>query len=291
MPPGIVLLAAARLTRSRIMASLLDVWRPGVLVPDTWARRLDYRLQRFLIPRLDGLSVVSDATARDLAPGRTVCRVEGGVVAASFGDAPASTDREVRASSGRFRIVLAGSIEAFNGVDLVLAAFALLRGPYELVVAGRGSCEETVRRAAAADSRIVWKGYLPFEDVLKLYHSADLLLNARVTTTIDTRYFFPSKLMEMLASGTPVLSTCTGHVEDEFSTFLYLLRDETPAGLAEAIAAIAASPATDRRARAERARAFMWEHKTWEAQGRRLFRYIREEVFAERHQVRSRVPM
>jgi glycosyltransferase involved in cell wall biosynthesis len=282
MPPGMALLAAARVTRSRIMASLLDVWRPGELVPDTWARRLDYRLQRFLIPRLDGLCVVSDAIARDLAPGRTVCRVEGGIVPASFPPMPESQSGP-SVSSGPFRVVLAGAMEEYNGVQLALAAFELLDGHYELVVAGRGSYDDIVQRAATANPRIRWKGYIPFADLLQEYRSADLLLNVRVTTTIDTRYFFPSKLMELLASGTPVLSTCTGHVEEEFASVLYLLREETPAGLAAAIAAIANDP--ERRARGARAREFMLQNKTWDAQGQRLLRYIRDEVFAERPKV------
>ncbi len=32
-------------------------------------------------------------------------------------------------------------------------------------------------------------------------------------------------MMEYLASGVPVISTCTGHVEEEFGAFTYLLRE------------------------------------------------------------------
>jgi glycosyltransferase involved in cell wall biosynthesis len=125
---------------------------------------------------------------------------------------------------------------------------------------------------------VSFRGFLSFEEVVDLYRSADLLLNARLTKAMDTRYFFPSKLMELLASGTPVLSTCTGHVEAEYGHVLYLLREETPEALAARIQEIRAIDPAERRGLGARARDFMLREKTWDRQGERLARYIREDV-------------
>src|SRR5690606_30003690 len=111
------------------------------------------------------------------------------------------------------------------------------------------------------------RGFLSFDEVMDLYASADLLLNLRLTADRTTRYFFPSKLMELLASGTPVLSTSSGHTASEYGHVLYLLDDETPAGLARRVLEIRKVAPTDRRALGARARAFMLEHKTWAQQG------------------------
>jgi glycosyltransferase involved in cell wall biosynthesis len=146
------------------------------------------------------------------------------------------------------------------------------------VIAGSGSLEGFAREQAARDPRIRFLGFLPFEDVLELYWSADLLLNARITRAIDTRYFFPSKLMELLASGTPVLSTCTGHVESEYGHVLYLLRDETPEALAARIEEIRRIAPGERFELGRRAREFMLTEKTWRRQGARLADYMRREV-------------
>lgn len=276
MPPGIFPLFVARVTRSKAVASVLDVWKPGGLVPDTWQWRLDFRLQRRLIPRFDGLMVVSEAIAEDFAPGRKVCRVEGGVAPDRFTRAPRT--RAPRPDGQPFRVVLAGTLERFNGVEVTLEAFARLPGGYELVVAGKGSLEGIIREHAARDRRIVMRGFLAFEDVLDLYWTADLVLNMRLTDAVDTRYFFPSKLMELLASGTPVLSTCTGPVATEYGQVAYLLQEETPGALAERIQAIAAIPFDERRAFGERARTFMLAEKTWRRQAGRLADYLRREV-------------
>ena len=278
MPPGLFTWIAARLTGAKAFVALLDVLKPGALVPDTMSWRFDFALQRWLIPRHDGVMVVSRAIGDDLAPGRRVCLVDGGVNPEAFAAAPARSER--RGPAGVFRVVLTGSLERFNGVDMALEAMPYLPAGYELILAGSGSLADKVREVAARDPRVTYRGFLEFQQVLELYWSADLLLNLRLTRAVDTRYFFPSKLMEMLTSATPVLSTCTGHVEEEYGHVAYLLRDETPRALAERIVEIAQIPVDERRTLGRRARDFMFAEKTWQKQGQRLAHYIRTEVLA-----------
>jgi glycosyltransferase involved in cell wall biosynthesis len=280
MPPGIFMLLAAWVTKSRCVVAVLDVFKPGALVPDTWFRRRDFALQRCLMPRFDGIMVVSQAIAEDFVPGRRVCLIEGGIVPELFLAAP-PVERETR-DDGPFRILLSGTLELFNGLDLALEAMNHLVGDYQFIVAGSGSLTSRLQECAARDSRISYLGYLDFTDLLETYRSVDLLLNLRLTRALDTRYFFPSKLMELLASGIPVLSTTTGHVEEVYGHVLYLLREETPQGLAARIQAIAHLPPDERRAVGRRARAFMLAEKTWERQGAKLADYIRSEVFASK---------
>lgn len=277
MPPGAFVWAACRLTRTRVSVSVLDVWKPGTLVPDTWLWRLDFFLQRRLLPRLDGHMVVSQAIAADLLLGRAVCVIEGG-----FDDSQIAhtTVRAAPLPGGAFRIVLSGTLADFNGVELLLDALDFLPDDVEVIVAGKGPLEREVRRRAALDRRIVFRGFLSFNEVADLYATADLLLNTRITKTIDTRHFFPSKLLELLASGTPVVSTCTGHVETEYGDVLYLLRDETPRGLADLILHIRTLDPDARRALGARARAFVLAEKTWTRQGQRLADYLRGVVAA-----------
>ena len=100
----------------------------------------------------------------------------------------------------------------------------------------------------------------------------------RMTKQMNTEYFFPSKMMEYLASGVPVISTCTGHVEEEFGTFTYLLKDETPRALADLLEQVAALDPCERQVTGARSRSYMSANKTWEAQTEKLARYIRENV-------------
>jgi len=280
MPPGLIVLLAARLIGAKASVSLLDIYTPGEIVPDRPANRLDFWMQRHLIPRFDGHMVASQAIAEDFAPGRRVCRIEGGVRPEDFADS--GVIRDASSSASRFRVVLAGSLEPYNGVVLALDAIAgLPSNDFELIVAGRGSLAPLVEERAKRDARIHYVGFLEFREVLALYRSADVLLNVRITQTLDTQHFFPSKLMEYLASGTPVISTCTGHVEHEFGGLLYLLREETPEALAALLQEIAKQPADDLVRIGRQARAYILGHKTWDRQGEKLANYLRRDVFGD----------
>jgi glycosyltransferase involved in cell wall biosynthesis len=281
VPPGIFVLAAARLIGAKAIVSVCDIEVPGETVPDGLYWRADRKIQGWLIPRFDGHTVASQAIADDFLQGRDFMRLEGGVPAEVFARGQGSAgafSRDV-ANEQAFTIVAAGQLTKTNGIPVLLQAFSQLDGnDFRLRIAGSGPLEADVRQSAAADSRIEFLGRLPFEKVLDLYDSADLLVNLRITQSRNTRYFFPSKMMEYLASGVPVLSTCTGHVEEEFGTFTYLLKEETPEGLAAMLRKIANTAVRDRHERAANAREYMRQQKTWAAQTRKLLSYIRSSV-------------
>jgi glycosyltransferase involved in cell wall biosynthesis len=115
-----------------------------------------------------------------------------------------------------------------------------------------------------------------------MYESSYVLINFRMTKSRNTRYFFPSKMMEYLASGIPVISTATGHVESEFGNFVYLLRDETPEGLCALIQRVASLGPEERIKTGEMAREYMNTNKTWEAQTRKLAAFIRATVLSSK---------
>lgn len=268
VPPGLFTLLAARCIGAAAVASVNDICQPGETVPRTWAWRLDYLLHKLLLPRFDALVVVSDRIIHDFAPQVRYSLVEGGLTPEMSGEPKPSGSWD---RPGRFTVVLAGTLAECNGVEVMLRAISLLKGErYRFVFAGGGPLSGTVSRAAREDSRIEYLGFLKLCDLLSIYNQADVLVSMRLTRALRTTYFFPSKLMEMLASGTPVISTCTGHVEAEFGEFLFLLQDESPEGLAEAIRKVDAIDPETRMDMANRARAFMLANKTWQIQAAKI---------------------
>jgi glycosyltransferase involved in cell wall biosynthesis len=276
VPPGLFTWLASRLISAKAVVSFNDINVPGQTVPDSAVNKLDFWLQKKLAPRFDGHVAVSDAIMQDLLPGKPYIRMEGAVSDEVF--AP----RQPVNKGDRFRIVFAGSLDAVNGVEILLEAFSQLRGShYELVIAGWGPQEALVRAASQRDDRIQYIGTLPFSELLQLYSAADVLLSMRPTKTLNTKYFFPSKVMEYLASGTPMIATCTGHTEDEFGDFCYLLRDETPSGLARLIREVSLIPRAEREMVGMRARLYMKNNKTWDRQAQKVLKFIREHVIHE----------
>jgi glycosyltransferase involved in cell wall biosynthesis len=248
------------------VASVNDINVPGEMVPSTLAWRLDFYLHKCLLPRFDALVVVSSAIIEDFAPTMRHVRVEGGIIPEIV--APVPPDLKPVQT---FDVVFAGGLEAVNGVEPMLDAISRIEGDgYRFIFAGSGPLEDAVRRAAVEDPRIIYRGFLNLSELLPIYAQADVLINMRLTAKMRSRYFFPSKLMEFLASGTPVISTCTGHVEQEFGDLLFLLKDETPDGLADAIRQVEAMGRKYRLRIGRKAREYMLQRKTWRAQAGRI---------------------
>jgi glycosyltransferase involved in cell wall biosynthesis len=274
-PPAWGVLAGARLAGAMSVGVVADVNVPGGVVPRGWRWRFDHWLACRLIRRFDRLITVREETASDLAPGIPHMVVPGGVSSWALHRADTAGERPPRPHAGRFTMVLAGMLTAYNGIPLMLEAMGLTEGEgFRLRVAGRGPLEQAVREAAARDPRIEYCGFLGREQVALLYEESDLLLNIRIAQAIDTSRFFPSKFIEFLATGRPVLTTAFGPAGSQYAGLAFVLEGETAADLAGAVRRLAGMTAAEREARGEAARRYVREHLTWEAQGGRIRRFL-----------------
>ena len=273
-PPGIVSVLAGWLTRTRVVAIVADVQIPGEgLLPATRLRWLDYHLQVRTIPMFDGLVVLTKSMAADFAPSTPAILMEGAVPDALL---PALPPPEAEANGNevgeRFVVMYAGGLSDLKGVPLLLAAFHLLEGDnYALWITGRGPLEAAVREAAAGDSRITYCGFPSRDTLLRMYARADVLVNAHSARHGSARYLFPSKLIEYLATGVPVVSTnSTPEVAEIYGEIASVTKSESAVEIAQAILTLAEQPALDRRAIGARARDFVLREKSWAVQARRL---------------------
>lgn len=277
VPPAALTLLAARLVRAKAVVSVNDVNVPGETVPATLLFRLDFALQRWLMPRFDGHLVVADQIARDFFPGRRYVRIEGGVDREFL----ESTHRGGASPSPNSSLVLAfaGTLNEVNGVPLILGAMQRLRDTnLQLRIAGGGPLQEMVLDAARQDPRITFMGMLDTAAVADLYKHADVLLNVRLTTAVDTRYFFPSKLIEYLGSGVPTITTRVGHADTEFAGLVYVLSEESPQALADLLNKVASLQPEERWKLGRLARTYVTTYKTWAVQSAKAAEYLRSLV-------------
>jgi glycosyltransferase involved in cell wall biosynthesis len=283
IPPGIVGLLASRLSGTRIFAIVADIQVPGSgFYADTFLRRADYRVQTRTLPLLDGLIVLTKRMAADFAPGTPWLLMEGGVPEeAVAGPLPASKEKEPGAP---VVFMYSGTLTDLKGIPLLLAGFERARGQHlRLWIAGGGPLRAQVEAAAARDPRIRFFGSLPHAEVLRAYEDVDVLVNPHSTRHVTARYLFPSKLLEYLAMGRPVITTCsTPEVREEYGDVAYVMDKEDPAELAALFERIGGMTPGDRRERGALGRARVAERKTWPRQGRRMLDFIAGIVRGER---------
>jgi glycosyltransferase involved in cell wall biosynthesis len=110
---------------------------------------------------------------------------------------PEPPAEDVETNGGRPYFLYAGRLESIKGVDRLVEVF---RGrPEELLVAGTGTEEKRLRRAAAGVPNVRFLGWLPAERLGPLYRGA----RALVLPTLGHESF-PLVVLEAFARGVPV---------------------------------------------------------------------------------------
>src|SRR5690606_24382556 len=122
------------------------------------------------------------------------------------------------------------------GIETLLKAFSFTSNPkYKLMICGDGDAKDLVYDYLHKDDRIKYLGKLPHDKTLLLQKNADLLVNPRTPKGEFTKFSFPSKTMEYLALGTPVLMYKLPGIPNEYFNYCYTIDDYSHEALANKI--------------------------------------------------------
>ena len=133
------------------------------------------------------------------APSREACRAELGL-------------------NGQYVVGFAGSLKAWHGVDVLLAAFQRVHqddASARLVIVGTGPMEDSLRQAARSmgfEEAVIFTGAVPHERVSSLLRAMDVAVAP--FREVEQFYFSPIKLFEYMASGTCVVATRLGQISE-----------------------------------------------------------------------------
>ena len=142
----------------------------------------------------------------------------------------------------------------------------------KVIFAGKGNDVSLIETAAKNDHRIEYVGMLSMDQLLKVYESADVLLNLRIEEEVDMH--FPSKLLECLTMGKLVLSTPVAHAERDYGLYMKVLHDITPEGLSKVMSDIAFISKSDLLEQGKKARSFMLKNRTWTVRTKEIVEYM-----------------
>ena len=130
----------------------------------------------------------------------------------------------------------AGAISEKYGLRNLIDGFRMADVPNaRLDLYGPCDFEEELVQLAQEDERIFYGGLLLNSEIVEREQAATLLINPRPTTEEFVKYSFPSKNMEYMVSGTPVMTTVLPGMPKEYYPHVYLLEDESAAGIAECL--------------------------------------------------------
>jgi glycosyltransferase involved in cell wall biosynthesis len=169
----------------------------------------------------------------------------------------------------------AGGLAAAYGVRTLVQAFRSIKNPnYRLWICGRGEMEAEIRQSAKEDPRIEYSGILANPEVLRREHRATVLVNPRPSHSEFAKYSFPSKNLEYLGTGRPVILCRLPGIPEEYFDYVYPLEDESVHGMATLLHEVLEKPNEELDAFGKRARSFVLENKNYKKQGEKIRRLI-----------------
>jgi glycosyltransferase involved in cell wall biosynthesis len=174
-------------------------------------------------------------------------------------------------------VIYAGALHEKFGVKKLIDAFIkTMSGDSRMWLFGSGELEGEIRQYEKKDARIKFFGVVLNKEVLDKELKATLLVNPRPSCKEFTKYSFPSKNMEYMASGTPLLTTKLPGMPEEYYDYVYLFEDESVEGMAKTLDRILKLPKEELHAKGAAAKEFVLREKNNVVQAGKIIKLIRK---------------
>lgn len=177
------------------------------------------------------------------------------------------------------RILLyAGGIYKKYGIKRLIEAFMGLNDAnLRLHIYGPGDMKDEMPDYMKLDKRIIYKGIVPNKEVVDAQLKATLLLNPRPTNEKFTKFSFPSKNMEYMVSGTPILTTKLPGMPLEYYEYVYFFEDESVEGMTRTLKDLLLKPQKELMCFGSKARQFVLNNKSNLIQAKRILDFLQKE--------------
>ena len=177
-------------------------------------------------------------------------------------------------------IMHAGTINKNLGLDKLIQAFKKINIPdLELWIFGSGNYVDEMINEIKSDERICYFGFQPREQILNKEAQASLLINTRDPKDEYTRYSFPSKTMEYMASGTPFMTTKLDCYPSEYYEYMILIEDYSIDSIVSKINDFFSKNEYERKVFGNKAQSFILENKTKDKQVNKIKSLILDKMF------------
>lgn len=175
----------------------------------------------------------------------------------------------------KFVVLFAGSLLPSMGIQNLITAFKSIQNmKVELWIAGSGSGKKELLQLASGDERIHFLGFLGRKELFEMEKKASLLVNTRNPEDLFTKYSFPSKTFEYLASGTLFLSTRLECYSEEYSNYIVFIKDNKPETIKEKMEEIISWSEERRLEFGKKARTFVCKEKNSSSQGKKILEFL-----------------
>ena len=264
---------ACKMTKQPIAVIITDL--PVHMISDSrnlsFFKRVYLKLGSFIIKHVDYYIGLTEQMNVEVNPlGKPFLVMEGLV------DSEIIYKENIATTKKAKRILLyAGGIYEKYGVKNLIEAFMGLKAEdTELHIYGSGDLEKEMPNYCTLDKRVLYFGEVSNSIVVKRLEDATILINPRPTTEEFTKFSFPSKNMEYMVSGTPLLTTVLPGMPKEYHEYVYLLEDESLEGFRNTIQKILSKSSTELNAFGKKSKDFVLNNKSNVIQAKRIINFL-----------------
>jgi glycosyltransferase involved in cell wall biosynthesis len=173
-------------------------------------------------------------------------------------------------------IIYAGALREKYGVKKLIESFMEVKlDDARLWLYGSGELEQEIREYEKKDARIRYYGVALNEEIIKQQLKATLLVNPRPSDEDFTKYSFPSKNMEYMASGTPILTTPLQGMPKEYNDYIFLYKEETIKGMAKELEDVLGKCKKELHEKGMHAKHFVLQEKNNVVQARKIIELLK----------------
>ena len=183
---------------------------------------------------------------------------------------------QIRGNSSKERFIMyAGKISSTFGVNLLVEGFIKANlGDVKLVLCGDGDYAPELRNIVKKYPNVEFRGAVSHEVVLELEKAATLLVDPRPVDTEISKMSFPSKIIEYMASGTPVLVSNIPSFGPEYLQYQYRIDEVSIDGIECALKRVFSHTDNELVTIGTNARIFVLNNKTIQKQCKRIIELI-----------------
>lgn len=188
------------------------------------------KLQMHCIRKFSGYIFMTEQTNGVLNPKNRPYLIMEGLV-----DPDVKPLEEVKKNITRDIFYAGGLIESYGLGYLCEAFMSLKQKDVRLVIYGDGEYKKKIAEFAEQDPRIDFRGTATNDVIVEAERKATLLVNPRFSCAEYTFYSFPSKNIEYMVSGTPIVTTRLAGIPADYEPYIFTFDDETVEGYTETL--------------------------------------------------------
>lgn len=232
---------------------------------------LDVKKFEKLLLSVDSFVLLTEEMAKFLNINKPYTIVEGIV---DINNLSENKNRDLNKNNAKIILYTGTLNEKFGVVTLVDAFTNLIDKKAKLIICGSGDSEDYIRKMSESDNRIIFKGQVDNKTAMSLQQEADILINPRQNTEDYTKYSFPSKNMEYLLSGKPVIAYKLDGIPQEYNEYFLYVEDNSVFSLTEKLNEVLSMSYEKRSALGIKGREFVMKNKNTTQTSKKIIQLI-----------------